>query len=106
LTATDTRVLISLARLGEAAYGVAIADDIAQMSGRQVSIAAVYTALDRLDRLGLAKPRLSAPIRERGGRARRHYALTPRGRQTLQREHRLAMQMWQGLVPDAPDTSQ
>lgn len=106
LTGTETLVLISLARLGETAYGVAIADAIAAMSGRTVSIAAVYTALDRLDRLGLAKPHLSAPRPERGGRARRHFALTPRGREALKHEHQLAMTMWQGLVTDAPETGE
>ena len=106
MTATETLVLISLARARDAAYGVAIADEIARMSGRPISIAAVYTALDRLERLGLAKTRLSAPLPERGGRARRHYALTPRGREALKREHQLAMKMWQGLVPDTPETNQ
>ena len=106
LTATETRVLISLARLGAAAYGVAITDDIAEFSGRDASIAAVYAALDRLDRLGLARPRLSAPLPERGGRARRHYAITPRGRDVLEREHQLAMKMWQGLAPETPETNQ
>jgi DNA-binding PadR family transcriptional regulator len=106
LTATETLVLISLARLRDAAYGVAIADEIAQVSGRRISIAAAYTALDRLERLGLAKARLSAPLPERGGRARRHYTLTSRGRETLKREHQLVMKMWQGLVSDTPETTQ
>jgi PadR family transcriptional regulator PadR len=106
LTATETLVLLALARLGAAAYGVAIADDLAQSAGRQVSIAAVYTALDRLDRLGLAKPKLSAPLPERGGRARRHYTITPRGRDTLKREHHLAMNMWRDFAPETPETNQ
>lgn len=106
LTATEILVLLSLARLGAAAYGVAIAGDLAQSSGRQVSIAAVYTALDRLDRLGLATPRLSAPLPERGGRARRHYTITARGRDALRREHHLAMKMWRDFAPQTPETHQ
>lgn len=98
LTAVEVRVLIALARLGSEAYGVAIADELTGVTGRDTSIAAVYAALDRLDRLGLATAQLGSPLPERGGRAKRHYLLTPRGREVLKREHDLAMALWRGIV--------
>ncbi len=104
LTAVEIRVLVALARLGPEAYGVAIADELTDVTRRDVSIAAVYGALARLDRLGLAVPELGSPTPERGGRARRHYRLTPRGRDVLKREHDLAMALWRGTVPEPGET--
>jgi DNA-binding PadR family transcriptional regulator len=106
LTAGETRVLIALARLGAEAYGVAIADELTDLTGRDTSIAAVYAALDRLDRLGLATAQLGSPRPARGGRAKRHYLLTPRGREVLQHERDLAMALWGGIPLDPRETDQ
>jgi PadR family transcriptional regulator, regulatory protein PadR len=78
---------------------VTIRDDIGECVGRDVSMAAVYAALDRLERYGVAKAWLSEPRPERGGRARRHYHLTPAGRATLRREGSAALRMWKTVLP-------
>jgi DNA-binding PadR family transcriptional regulator len=95
----EPQVLVAIARLNEQAYGVTIHEEIERVAGRHVSLAGVYSALDRLEREGLVRPFLSEPRAERGGRARRHYALTAAGRATVQRERAVAMRMWQGM-PD------
>jgi PadR family transcriptional regulator, regulatory protein PadR len=101
LTANDLLVLIATARLGDDAYGVTIRKEIADCAGRRVSLAAVYAALDRFERRGLAEPWLSAPLPERGGRARRHYRLSAKGRDLVRREREIALRMWRDvpLVP-------
>jgi PadR family transcriptional regulator PadR len=101
LGATDLLVLIAMARLGDDAYGVTIRQEIADCSGRRVSLAAIYAALDRFERRGLAEPWLSTPLPERGGRARRQYRLSPKGRELVRRERAIALKMWRGvpLVP-------
>ena len=48
-------VLLGVLRLGQDAYGAAIRQEIHQRSGRDVSINAVYTTLDRLERKGLLR---------------------------------------------------
>jgi PadR family transcriptional regulator PadR len=95
----EVLTLAAVARLGETAYGVPIRDEIARCSGRDVSMAAVYAALDRLERSGLAQAWLSDPRPERGGRARRHYQLTAAGRASLQREGSAAIRMWKSVLP-------
>jgi DNA-binding PadR family transcriptional regulator len=90
--------LVALARLGDEAYGVTVREEIARLTGRDVSMAAVYAALDRLERRKLVKPWLSAPRAERGGRARRHFSLTAAGRDHLGREREVAMRLWKGLT--------
>lgn len=98
-------VLLALVRLGEGAYGVPIREEIEGRAGRSVSIAAVYAALDRLEGRGLIDSWLSTPTPERGGRAKKHFAISAEGATAL-REARAAMaRMWEGveLEPDLAD---
>jgi DNA-binding PadR family transcriptional regulator len=45
-------VMLALARLDEAAYGMSIYDEILATTGRDVSIQAVYVTLNRLEKKG------------------------------------------------------
>ena len=72
-------VLLGVLRLGEEAYGAAIRQEIHERSGRDVSINAVYTTLERLERKGLLRSWAGKPTPQRGGRRRKFYALTPAG---------------------------
>jgi PadR family transcriptional regulator PadR len=92
--------LIAMIRLGDQAYGVTIHEEIERAAGRGVSVAGVYSALDRLEQRGFARVWHSEPRAERGGRARRHYGLTAAGRETVKREREQALRMWRGLAPD------
>ena len=92
--------LVAMLRLGEHAYGVTIHEEIERSVGRSVSMAGVYSALDRLEHRGLARIWHSEPRAERGGRSRRHYELTAAGREMVRREREQALRMWRGLAPD------
>jgi PadR family transcriptional regulator PadR len=98
LNRLDVLALLALARLGDDAYGVAVCEDIAAITGRDVSIAAVYVALDRLERRGLVKAWSSEPRPERGGRSRRHFAPTAAGQAALRAERALMTRMWRGVT--------
>lgn len=97
LSHTETLILLALARLGDEAYGVTIRKEIADRGGRMISIAAVYAALDRLERHGYVEPWLSDPLPERGGRARRHYRLRRAGAVALNDERTLLDRLWDGV---------
>ena len=94
LPEVELLTLLAVARIGDGAYGVAILDEIRTSSGMEASVAAVYAALERLDRQGLIRVSLSDPVPERGGRARREYRLTATGRSRLRRERSAAMRIW------------
>ena len=68
-------VLLALARLEDQAYGVSVRQEIERLTARDVSIGALYSALDRLERKGFVSSRMGAPTRERGGRAKRFFRL-------------------------------
>jgi DNA-binding PadR family transcriptional regulator len=72
-------ILSSAARLGEDAYGAAMRQDIEALTGRQCSIGALYTTLDRLEQKGFIKTRMGEPTAERGGRAKKMVRITAKG---------------------------
>jgi PadR family transcriptional regulator PadR len=94
LSTLDLLVLLAVMRLDSDAYGVTIADDVGAARGRPVSMAAVYTALERLEERGLVVGELGAPTPERGGRAKRFIRVTPRGITSVKATRRTLTSMW------------
>ncbi|HTI38836.1 MAG TPA: helix-turn-helix transcriptional regulator [Vicinamibacterales bacterium] len=90
-------VLFGVLRLGDEAYGAAIRQEIHARSGRDVSINAVYTTLDRLEGKRLLRSWVGEPTAQRGGRRRKHYALTPVGTASLRRAYQAVLAMADGF---------
>ena len=90
-------VLLGVLRLKDDAYGAAIRQEIAGRSGRDVSINAVYTTLDRLETKGLLRSWDGEPTPQRGGRRRKFYALTPVGVAAIRQAYHAFTSMADGL---------
>jgi PadR family transcriptional regulator PadR len=90
-------VLLALLRLGDDAYGVTVRQEIAQRTGRDVSVGAIYATLGRLETKGFVRSRLGSPTAERGGRAKRHFRVTARGIAIVERTHEALRSMAHGL---------
>jgi len=90
-------VLLSILRLGENAYAVSIRDEIATCTGRDVSRGSIYITLDRLETKGYLRSWFGDPTPERGGRAKRYYALRPRAIDALREGRRALVSLWRGL---------
>jgi DNA-binding PadR family transcriptional regulator len=93
-------VLLAPVRLGERAYGIAIHGEIVERAGRDVSVAAVYKTLDRLEDKGLAASSLGEPTAERGGRRKKFFRLQPAGRRALRHAIASLRRMSTGLPAD------
>jgi DNA-binding PadR family transcriptional regulator len=91
-------VLSALLRLGDGAYGVAVRREIEECTGRSTSIGAVYTTLARLEDKGLVGSRMGQPTAERGGRAKRFFRATARGRAALAQALDAIERMTEGLA--------
>src|SRR5437870_5184902 len=76
-------VLLAVLRLRDTAYGMTVRQEIASITGRDVTIGAVYTTLTRLESKGFICSRAGEPTAERGGRAKRYYEVTAVGREAL-----------------------
>jgi len=90
-------VLLGVLRLGDSAYGAAIRAEIHERSGRDVSINAVYTTLERLEDKGLLRSRIGEPTHERGGRRRKFYAMRPAGKAALRHAYNAFRAMARGF---------
>ena len=90
-------VLLGVLRLKDDAYGAAIRQEIHARSGRDVSINAVYTTLDRLETKGLLQSWTGEPTAQRGGRRRKYYALRPAGIAAMRQAYHAFRSMADGL---------
>ena len=90
-------VLMGVLRLDSEAYGAAIRQEIHARSGRDVSINAVYTTLDRLESKGFLKSWVGEPTPQRGGRRRKFYGLRPAGVAALRQAYHAFTAMAEGL---------
>jgi len=92
-------ILLAVLRLGNDAYGARIIDEVEERTGREVSQAAAYIALKRLDEKGLLRSRLGSGTAERGERERRFFRITTEGRARLRDSAQALFSMWDGLDP-------
>src|SRR5262245_14019045 len=90
-------VLLAILRLGEEAYAVSVRDEILRRTNRDVSRGSIYITLDRLETKGYLRSWLADPTPERGGRAKRYYALRPRAVEALRESRRALVALWRGL---------
>jgi PadR family transcriptional regulator, regulatory protein PadR len=90
-------VMLALLRQGDEAYGVPIADAIAQSTGKTVILASVYNTLERLEQKGLVRSTLGQPTPERGGRAKRYFSITTPGLREVRAAKKALTILWRGI---------
>jgi DNA-binding PadR family transcriptional regulator len=90
-------VLLAVMHLGDEAYAVPMRELIEERTGRPVARGALYTALERLETKGCLRSRMGDPIPERGGRARRYFAVTALGLRGLRATHASLARLSHGL---------
>jgi len=94
----ELMVLLAVMRPAGNAYGVQISRDIVEKSGREVALASVYAALERLERKGFISASLGEPTAARGGKARTYFKPTQAGIQEAREAHGTLMRLSSGLV--------
>lgn len=90
-------VLLAVLRVDDDAYGLTVRRELERSTGRDVTIGAVYSTLDRLERKAMLVSHRSAPENRPGGRSRRQFTLTDDGRAALAESRALIDRMWQGV---------
>lgn len=95
-------ILLAVLRLSDGAYGMSVRREIADRTGRDVSIGAVYATLDRLASKGLVTSAMGDSTPERGGRAKRSFHLTGAGIAAVNRTRQELSKMLEGLEFPAP----
>jgi PadR family transcriptional regulator, regulatory protein PadR len=90
-------VLLAILRLGENSYGVPIRREIESRTGRNLTVGALYSTLERLEDKGYVTSSYGAPTPERGGRARRYFKVKALGLRVLGETRDELASMWEGL---------
>jgi PadR family transcriptional regulator PadR len=87
-------VLLTIVNLDKDSYGVAIKEDIEQRGKRSISIGALHTTLTRLEEKGYIKSWMGDPTQVRGGRRKRFFEVTHRGKVELHNMKSLRDELW------------
>jgi PadR family transcriptional regulator PadR len=93
----EHHVLLAALRLGDDAYTATILIELEERTGREVSAAAVYIALRRMERTGLVRSRLKTAVERNERRERRYIRVTPAGIAQVVRARSAFERLWDGL---------
>lgn len=94
LTKAEEMVLLSVLRLNDGAYGVAIRKNLKEITGRAVPYGTLYFLLDKLSVKGFVEKRLGEPTSERGGRRKTFYQMTDSGIEALRHAFVQQSRIW------------
>jgi PadR family transcriptional regulator, regulatory protein PadR len=103
LSTQELFILLAILQLGDDAYGVSIANAVAEARGKAPSIPAIYIAIDRLEDDGLVKSEVGEPEAMRGGRAKRYVRLTPKGIRAVRDARQALTRLWSNIPALADD---
>jgi PadR family transcriptional regulator, regulatory protein PadR len=93
----ENLLLLAILRLADRAYGVSIRQELINCAEKDVAVGAIYTGLDRLEQKGFVKSWTGEPSPERGGRSKKFYRVTAKGKRALEETHRAIHRLSLGL---------
>lgn len=94
----EQAVLIAVMSLDQDAYGITVKDEVEKRTGREFSTGAIYSVLSRLEDKEMLESELGDPTPERGGRRKRLYRATKRGRSALEASRQYAVNLWRDFA--------
>jgi len=99
LTRKEELIMLAIRRLGESASLVEIRRLLIKRTGKNWSPGNVYVPLDSMTKKNFLEYTIGDPSPRRGGKARKIYRLTGKGRRALDELKKVQDLMWTGL-PD------
>lgn len=90
-------VLLTVAILDGAAYGVSIVEEIEDRLKRKVSLGAIQTVLKRLEDKSLVKSAFGEASKVRGGKRKRYYDITGSGKELLKQTKDQRTSLWNAI---------
>jgi len=89
--------LLAIRAIHPPVYAVPIQRFIAEASGRDVVMGAVYASLDRLEQKGLVRSTFGEATPERGGKRKRLFVVTAEGVRQLNEVRRVRDRIWKTI---------
>lgn len=90
-------LLLSILTLGDDAYGTTIRQLLADTIERDVTIGALYTTLERLEKKGFVDSSIGEITKARGGRAKKYFTVSALGQKALKRSKQALSLMWENV---------
>ena len=90
-------VMLTVGILYEEAYGVSIKKEIEKRLERKVSVGALQTALNRLEKKGYLKSKTGEATQERAGRPKRFFEITAHGKAALKYTRDTRNDLWNAI---------
>lgn len=95
----EHQVLLAVLRLGGEAYSVSALEELEASTNRRVTQAAVFIALQRLEKRGLLKSRVEEPGDGEARRVRKYFRITRPGLARLRETRQVLNRLWSGIEP-------
>ena len=90
--------LLAVRALGDLTYAVPVQEYVEKVTGRPVSLGAIYGALARLEEKGFLRSSMTEAVSQRGGKSKRVYSVTAGGLKTARELHRVREQIWNAIA--------
>ena len=97
LSRIEEIILLSIWRLGDRAYGMAIREEVIKATGKKWLLGAIYGPLGRLHKNGYVLTLMGEPTPERGGRSKVYYRVSREGIKALCEIKRVNSLVWNDI---------
>ncbi len=91
----EHQILLAILQQGGESYSIPITLELEARAGREVTQAAVFIVLRRMEEKGLLRSRMEDD--EGSGRTRRYFRITALGMRRLREARQVLLRMWDGL---------
>jgi DNA-binding PadR family transcriptional regulator len=92
----EHQVMLAILQHGGETYSVPVVLELEERAGRDVTQAAVFIVLRRLEDKGLLRSRMDA-CDDTAGRTRRYFRITALGMRRLREQRRALLRLWEGV---------
>ena len=89
--------LLAVRALGDQTYAVPVQRYVEDVTGRPVSMGAIYAALARLEDKRFVQSAMGEATATRGGKPKRLFRVTPLGLKTARELHRVRARIWDAI---------
>jgi len=97
LTRAEEILLLSILRLKNNAYALAIIREVKKSTGKELSIGSLWVSLDSMRKKGFVDKRMAEENPAKGGRKKVYYSLTSSGVKALREAREFQKFLWYGV---------
>jgi PadR family transcriptional regulator, regulatory protein PadR len=90
-------ILLIVAIMNGKAYGIGIIEELERRTDRSAAIGAVQTVLKRMEDKGWVTSQFGEATKERGGKRKRYYTITPKGKKIVAENREKRNRLWDAM---------